>query len=428
MRKQILAAGICLCLALAPAVSTASPNAGEPLAEEAAPASEMTVEEAAPANEPVTAQADPQSLDEEAPGEAVVPATSDELDGKDVVEADSAKTSETGERLLANPDGVLSAQFSNAVYSLSDGVFTTRHTIANYATNGDSAVVYYTFTLPHRSRIDIVLETLPSRTSGYIETQLFETRRNVSWSMSSHLVNHTNRMFEYTAHYTDLDNPPKSVAPGEYVLAVRYRNPSYSTSSCFCWNEVKLDIKPLYSDLPKDHWAANVVADAVDRGFMSGFDDTAFGTNYNISRAQVASVLWNLQGQPWPGSTYSFRDVPTDKYYSTAVAWARSAGVVSGYPDGSFRPGQNVAREELAVMLHNYAVRFRGASNSGAGSASYSGMGDKYSVSWYASDAVGWCFSRGIMSGSNWYIRPSAPASRAEAAKMFLLTGNLLGI
>ena len=88
----------------------------------------------------------------------------------------------------------------------------------------------------------------------------------------------------------------------------------------------------------------------------------------------------------------------------------------------------HVTREELAVMLHNYAVRFRGASNSGAGSASYGHMRDSGSVSWYASDAVGWCFSRGIMSGSGGLIRPSAPASRAEAAKMFLLTGNLLGI
>ena len=421
MRKQILAVGISLSLALMPAVSTASPNTGEALTEETrvedVRTDEALAEDAAPAGEPMAGQADPQPpAGEGAPSAAEEPATPD---GKDAERSEISTAKEFGAQPLAGLDGVLAPQAAYN-YALADGRFTPKSMLFP----GDASA-RYTFTLHHRSRIAVTYELDPIDSYGTIYIQPSVNKSGVYWNRGEIQVDNTDQTYSDVWRYNDMSSP-LSVGPGQYTMAVWYDNPTYSNS--YCWSRVKLEIKPLFDDLPNYHWAANVVADAVDKRFMSGYNASRFGTGDSITRAQVATVLWNMQGKPRPRSTYSFRDVGQNKYYSQAIAWAKSAGVVSGYGNGSFCPDKNVSRQELAVMLHNYAVRYRGASNSGASSASYSGMSDRGSVAAYARNAVGWCFSKGIMSGSGGLIRPGAPASRAEAAKMFLLTGNLLGI
>ena len=174
----------------------------------------------------------------------------------------------------------------------------------------------------------------------------------------------------------------------------------------------------IFPDVPADAWHARVVGKAAALGLVSGYADGRFGPGDRITRGQAAVILWNMAGSPAAGSgARDFPDVRSDKYYYNAVRWASSAGVVSGYADGRFGPNDNVTREQLAVMLANYSARVAG--KPAAGSASdYASMGDHAKVSRWAVSAVGWCFRNKILSGSKGNVVPQGTAARAEAAKM----------
>lgn len=140
----------------------------------------------------------------------------------------------------------------------------------------------------------------------------------------------------------------------------------------------------------------------------------------------MAVILWNMMGKPTPGSSAgSFPDVTADKYYYDAVRWAFSNGVVSGYANGWFGPDDSVTREQLAVMLANYARNVVHRQVSGS-VADYSIMRDAGNVSPWARASVGWCFRNAILSGSNGNIMPQGNATRAQAAKMVVGLHDLL--
>lgn len=181
-----------------------------------------------------------------------------------------------------------------------------------------------------------------------------------------------------------------------------------------------------FADVPADHWAHGVIVRAVRLDLFSGYADEReglFGPDDNISRAQVAVVLWRMAGRPRAGSAAkSFADVPADAYCYEAVRWASSVGIISGYSGnraGSFGPWEPATREQLAAMLANYARRVAHLDTSGS-TISYAAMSDAPSVSSWASSAVGWCFACGILSGSAGRVLPSQNATRAQAAKMLV--------
>ena len=75
----------------------------------------------------------------------------------------------------------------------------------------------------------------------------------------------------------------------------------------------------------------------------------------DITRAQFVQVLYNaVAPEDYTPAELTFRDVPAGKWYTNAVAWASEMGVVAGYEDGNFRPGANITREEMCVVLENY--------------------------------------------------------------------------
>lgn len=186
-----------------------------------------------------------------------------------------------------------------------------------------------------------------------------------------------------------------------------------------------------YSDLPVTHWAKNVILTAVERGFMSGYTKGAsgsakFGPDDKVTRGQVAVVLWNMAGRPKAGaSAKNFADVASGAYYYNAVRWASSVGVVNGYGDGrTFGPNDNVTRQQLAVMLANFASRVRGLTVAGS-AKDYASMSDASTVSSYATRSVGWCFRSKILTGSANMVKPLENATRAQLAKMVVFLDNM---
>lgn len=200
------------------------------------------------------------------------------------------------------------------------------------------------------------------------------------------------------------------------------------TSAEYHFKLEKEPAKKNFPDVKPGAWYAGVVGRAAGLGLIEGYDNGNFGPDDKITRAQVAAILWRMAGKPAAGSgAKSFTDVTGSAWYFDPVNWASSVGVVSGYGGGKFGPKDNVTREQLAVMLANYVSKVAGIKASGSAS-DYAGMADAMAVSGFARPAVGWCFKNKILSGNKGRILPQGNATRAEAAKMIVMTYDLLGM
>lgn len=168
------------------------------------------------------------------------------------------------------------------------------------------------------------------------------------------------------------------------------------------------------------HWAetSGVIDRAVDEGIMKGYGGTnLFGPDDSVLRGQVAVMLWRVAGEP-EGVSYPFADVDYSQYYGEAITWARMTGVIAGYGDtNTFGPDDPVSREQLAVMICNYATYNGGTLESDVDRIwRYTDRGD---VSSWAQEQITWCVEHLIM-GANTTLNPQDGATRAETAKMVL--------
>lgn len=110
-----------------------------------------------------------------------------------------------------------------------------------------------------------------------------------------------------------------------------------------------------FSDLPETHWAADAAAFVSARGLFKGTEPGVFSPGRPMTRAMLAVVLHNLENNPAQALTGTFGDVDDSQWYAEGVAWAAEQGIVSGYGGGQFGPNDNITREQLAVMLWRYA-------------------------------------------------------------------------
>lgn len=154
---------------------------------------------------------------------------------------------------------------------------------------------------------------------------------------------------------------------------------------------------------------------------MEGRSDTIFDPNGYFERAMVVQILWNMKGRPEPKLTRSpFYDVSattgTHKWAYEAILWAYENGYAKGYPDGSFKPGQYVTRQEMAQFLYQAAGSPRTYNSVNLGYYS-----DGWNVNGWAQNAMRWATARGILSGRDSVglgntLAPRMIAKRSEVA------------
>jgi len=111
-----------------------------------------------------------------------------------------------------------------------------------------------------------------------------------------------------------------------------------------------------FGDVNPSDWFYMDVAFVYQRGLMVGVADWRFSPFSPITRGMVAQVLFNMQENPTTAETgTSFSDVAPGRWYAEAVEWAYQNGLVSGFGDGTFRPGAYITRAHLTLLLNNYA-------------------------------------------------------------------------
>lgn len=168
-----------------------------------------------------------------------------------------------------------------------------------------------------------------------------------------------------------------------------------------------------FADVAKGSWYYEGVRYAYENGLMSGTGEGIFSPDLPTGRGMLVTILYRLAGSPAAGSA-SFTDVAKGQWYADGVAWASANGVVSGYPDGSFRPNDTITREQMAAILYQYA-RIQGKLDDSR--ADLSIFSDLDSLSAYAKEPMSWAVAQGLFSGvSADTLAPGGSTTRAQAA------------
>ena len=172
-----------------------------------------------------------------------------------------------------------------------------------------------------------------------------------------------------------------------------------------------------FTDVPRYEWYYEAVSYVASEGLMNGVSTTQFNPNGTASRAQIVTILWRLAGEP-SALTGAFTDVPAGQYYSTAVAWASRQGIVTGVGNNRFEPNSNITREQLAVILYRYA---QDAGYTTSASANITGYYDYARVNSYARTAMSWAVGAGLITGtSTTTLSPQDTATRAQVATILM--------
>lgn len=175
------------------------------------------------------------------------------------------------------------------------------------------------------------------------------------------------------------------------------------------------DSKPKlpFTDVSTSDWFYSDVMFVYENGLFSGTDSRSFSPNASMTRAMLVTVLYRLEGEPAGTGSSSFSDVCSGSYYEKAVAWAAANGIVTGTGSTSFSPDAKVTREQLAAILYRYAQYKKLDTDAGAKLDSFSDAGN---VSGYASEALSWAVSEGLINGASGRLMPKGDATRAQVA------------
>ena len=171
-----------------------------------------------------------------------------------------------------------------------------------------------------------------------------------------------------------------------------------------------------FDDAAKNEWYYNAVKYVYEHKIMSGINSSTFAPDQKLTRGMIVTMLYNMENHPSVKGTSKFADVQNKNvYFYNAVVWASNNNVVSGYANGKFGPDDNITREQLATILYNYC-RYKGKYKTVY--ADYSKFTDSNKISSFAKWGMNWAVGNKIVNGSNGKLNPQGTATRAEAAAM----------
>lgn len=133
------------------------------------------------------------------------------------------------------------------------------------------------------------------------------------------------------------------------------------------------------------------IAYSEDNGSMFAPDSTT-------TRAQLVTILWQLEGEPMVEIAEGFNDVYENDWYNNAVRWATENGIAKGYGDSCFGPSDTVTREQMVSILWRYA-QYKGIDVSVGEDTNILSYGDAFDVSEYAVPAMQWACGSDVVNG-----------------------------
>lgn len=175
-----------------------------------------------------------------------------------------------------------------------------------------------------------------------------------------------------------------------------------------------------FTDVKSTAWYYNAVKYVYENNLMAGTGDTTFDPEVSLTRAMMAQILYNLEGQPKVDEEATFADMNEAPTWSVdAIAWAQDTGVVAGMGDNQFAPNAKVTREQFAQMMYNYA-KYKKYDLTKTGDLSE--FPDADTISDWAETAMSWANGNGLINGheDSGLIDPAGNTIRGQAASIIM--------
>ena len=176
-----------------------------------------------------------------------------------------------------------------------------------------------------------------------------------------------------------------------------------------------------FTDIADNAWYADAVRYVYKHGLMAGTSATTFAPDVTTSRSMIATILWRMAGSPVVNYAMDYTDVAQGQWYSEAIRWAASEGIVGGYGNGLFGTNDPITREQFAAMLYRFAQEqgYDVSIGENTNILSYTDVAD---LSEYAISAMQWAVGAGIINGTGdgSTLSPQGQATRAQAAVMLM--------
>ena len=184
--------------------------------------------------------------------------------------------------------------------------------------------------------------------------------------------------------------------------------------------EVEIDMDRLpFEDVPENAWFRDAVSYVYRNEFMNGTSSTTFDPAGSMTRGMLVTVLYRIDGS-MPVSDEEracFEDIG-GAYYTDAVAWAYSNGIVNGVSATKFDPNRIVTRQEAVTIFYRYCVDYNLLGMESC--MELNGFEDCEQIAGFAVDAFTWAVATGLVEGSEsadgCYLNPVANLNRAQAA------------
>lgn len=182
-----------------------------------------------------------------------------------------------------------------------------------------------------------------------------------------------------------------------------------------------------FTDVDPDGWAAEYIYYLYDQGVVNGISDTLFAPTRTITRAEFVRMLAGVAGVTEDDLDYGssgFADVEPESWYEAYVNWAVESGVTTGTSDTTFSPTANITREQMAVMIYRFAQNY-GVELPTSGNAAL--FVDNSEISGWAAEAVYAMQRAGIINGVDGNrFAPKDNATREQACKMLAVLMELM--
>lgn len=168
------------------------------------------------------------------------------------------------------------------------------------------------------------------------------------------------------------------------------------------------------------HWAQSAIETWSERGVVNGDDAGNFRPGDSITRAETAKLIDNLIGFQ-KTSNKVFSDVPTDAWYASSINKLYAAQVMTGYEDGTIRPGNSISRQEAAVII----ARAFALDTKKVDTGILANFADNDQIQDWAKSIVAYMAGLAFVQGSDGVFRPNDPITRAEVVTIL---NNMVGV
>ena len=309
--------------------------------------------------------------------------------------------------------GSSSAVSGTVTIKVNDG-----HVITMVGTDFKSASIWDDVRSSYPS-VEFVRFSQPQSTVGKLYYGYTSIANKGSYVSSTDSFKNQNLIYSQASTYKSIDGV-YFVPAADCLDTVTLSYTAYNGNTALGYGTITFTItKKTASSIFNDVTASNTgkwSADAIDflarNSIVEGGSYGTFNPTGNMTRGDFVLMLYRLAGKPSvSGISNPFTDVKSSDYYYNAILWAYRNDIVTGVDSKTFAPKKNITREQIAATLYRTA-------GSPSTSGYITGYYDYTKVHSYATNAMRWAVSNGIITGSNGYLNPTNNATRAQVATM----------